>query len=593
MSWEAWFTVGVVGCGVVALLRDALAPDLIFLAMLAVLLASGALSPPEALAGFANPEVIAVGALFVVAGALQHTGALGFVASSLLGRTQDGRGALLRLMLPTAGISAFLNNTPIVAMFTPVVIDWARRQRLSPSRFLIPLSYATILGGTCTLIGTSTNLVVNGLMISAGLPGMAFFELSAVGLPCAVVGLTFLATVGRRLLPDRKGLLESLEEHQREYLVEMEVTAECPLAGQQVEKAGLRHLPGLFLVRIERAEEIAAPVGPEERLRVGDRLVFTGNVSTIVDLQKIRGLVPAGDQYDGQRRLLVGNNLSEAVISDDSPLIGSTIRDANFRTRYGAAVVAVHRRGRRLRGKIGDIVLRAGDTLLLEASPGFARAYRHSPDFYLVSEVPDSTPPRYQKAVPALLILLALIVLVTTGMLPMVTAALLAASAVVVSGCLSVGETRNVVDMSVLILIAAAFGISKALEKTGAAGAIASVLVEFGAHLGPVGVLAMVYLATLLFTEFLSNAAAAALVFPIAMQAAHQFGVDARPFAIAITVAASAAFASPLGYQTHLMVYGPGGYRFSDFVKVGLPLNFLIFAVAMVCIPRAWPLAPA
>jgi di/tricarboxylate transporter len=593
MSWEAWFTVGVVGCGIVALLRDLLAPDLIFLAMLAVLMAGGALSPQEALAGFANPEVIAIGALFVVAGALQHTGALGFVASSLLGQTQDDRRALVRLMLPVAGISAFLNNTPIVAMFTPVVLDWARRQRLSPSRFLIPLSYATILGGTCTLIGTSTNLVVNGLMISVGMPGMAFFELSAVGLPCVVVGLIFIATVGRRLLPDRKSLLESLEEHQREYLVEMEVTAECPLAGQAIEKAGLRHLPGLFLIRIEREREIVAPVGPEERLQVGDRLVFTGVVSTIVDLQKIRGLVPAGDHHAGQARFRAGNNLSEAVISEDSPLIGSTIRDANFRTRYGAAVVAVHRRGRRLRGKIGDIVLRAGDTLLLEASPGFARAYRHSPDFYLVSEVPDSTPPRYQKAVPALLILLALVVMVTTGMLPMVTAALLAASAVVMAGCLPVGETRNVVDMSVLILIAAAFGISKALEKTGAAGAIASVLVEFGAHLGAVGILATVYLATLLFTEFLSNTAAAALVFPIAIQAAHQFGLDARPFAIAITVAASAAFASPLGYQTHLMVYGPGGYRFGDFLKIGLPLNFLIFAVAMVCIPRTWPLAPA
>lgn len=593
MNWQAWLTIGVVGCGIAALLCDLLAPDLVFLAMLAVLLASGVLSSQEALAGFANPEVIAIGALFVVAGALQHTGALGFVASSLLGRTGDGRRALLRLMLPVAAISAFLNNTPIVAMFTPVVLEWARRQQLSPSRFLIPLSYATILGGTCTLIGTSTNLVVNGLMIRAGMSGMTFFELGAVGLPCALVGLCFIATIGRRLLPDRKGLLESLEEHQREYLAEMEVTAECPLAGHSIEKAGLRHLPGLFLIRIERAQEVIAPVAPEERLQVGDRLVFTGVVSTIVDLQRIRGLVPVGDQPGGREKRLVGNNLSEAVVSEDSPLIGRTIRDANFRTHYGAAVVAVHRRGKRLHGKIGDIVLRAGDTLLLEATPGFARAYRYAPDFYLVSEVPDSTPPRYQKAVPALLILFVLVVIVATGVLPMVTAALLAASAVVLSGCLSVGETRNVVDMSILILIAAAFGVSKALERTGAAGVIASVLVGWGASLGSLGILAMVYLATLLATELLSNAAAAALMFPIAMEAAQQFGIDARPLAIAVTIAASAAFASPLGYQTHLMVYGPGGYRFSDFVKIGLPLNLVIFAVAMVCIPRAWPLTPA
>jgi len=592
MDWQAWFTLVTVALAMVALIWEVLTPDLVFVGVLSLLLVTGILSPAEALAGFSNPEMISVGALFVVAGAMQNTGALGFIATRLFGQIRSNRRALLRMMLPVAGISAFLNNTPIVAMFTPVVIDWTRRHRISPSRFLIPLSYATILGGSCTLIGTSTNLVVNGLMTSYGLPGMSFFELSAVGVPCALIGIAFLTVVGRRLLPNRKDLLESLEESQREYLIEMEVLAECPLAGQQIEKAGLRRLPGLFLIRIERTEEIVAPVGPEERLKVGDRLVFTGVVSTIVDLQKIRGLVPAGDHREGKERFLAGNNLSEAVISDDSPLVGSNIRDANFRTRYGAAIVAVHRGGRRLSGKIGDIVLRAGDTLLLEASPGFARAYRNSRDFYLVSEVPDSTPPRYHKAVPALLILIALITIVTTETLPMITTSLLAASAVVALGCLSVGEVRSSVDMSVLVLIAAAFGVSKALEKTGVAGIIASVLVEMGKDMGPVGVLAMVYLTTLIFTEFLSNAAAAALVFPIALETARQFGVDARPFAIAITIAASAAFASPIGYQTHLMVYGPGGYRFSDFLKIGIPLDLLIFAVAMVCIPWAWPFRP-
>jgi di/tricarboxylate transporter len=572
------------------LIREVFAPDLIFLGLLAILLVMGILSPEEALVGFSNPGMISVGALFVVAGALQNTGALGFVATRIFGRIENTpRRALLKMMLPIAAISAFLNNTPIVAMFMPVVIDWTRRNRVSPSRYLIPLSYATILGGVCTLIGTSTNLVANGLMIGYGMPSMSFFELGAVGVPCALVGLAFITLFSRRLLPNRKDLIESLEESRREYLVEMEVAPDCPLAGKQIEEAGLRHLPGLFLIRIERAEEIVAPVGPEERLKVSDRLVFTGVVSTIVDLQKIRGLVPAGDHRDGQGRFLEGNNLSEAVVSEDSPLIGSTIRDANFRTRYGAAVVAVHRGGRRLSGKIGDIVVRAGDTLLLETSPGFARTFRNSPDFYLVSEVPDSTPPRYQKALPALLILVALVTAVTTGMLPMITASLIAASAVIVCGCLSVGEVRGAVDMSVLILIAAAFGVGKALEKTGAAGAIATLLIEIGARLGPVGVLAAVYLATAILTECISNAAAVALVFPIAFEAARQFGVDARPFAIAITVAASSSFASPVGYQTNLMVYGPGGYRFTDFLKIGIPLKLLVFVVSMVCIPYAWP----
>jgi di/tricarboxylate transporter len=590
MSWEAWFTLGVVTLGILALIREVLAPDLIFIGILAALLACGILSPEEALAGFANSEMIAVGALFVVAGALQNTGALGFVASSIFGRIRGDRQALLRMMVPVASISAFLNNTPIVAMFMPVVIEWTRRHRLSSSRFLIPLSYATILGGACTLIGTSTNLVVNGLMIASGMPGMSFFELTPVGLPCAIVGLTFIVITSRYLLPDRKELFENFEESRREYLVEMEIRSDCPLAGKRIEEGGLRHLPGLFLIRIERTAGIIAPVGPEEKLRIGDRLVFTGVVSTIVDLQKIRGLVPAGEHRGGRASFLTGNNLCEAVVSEASSLLGKTIRDTNFRTRYGAAVVAVHRQGRRLSGKIGDIVLRAGDTLLMEAGPGFARTFRHAPDFYLVSEVPNSVPPRFEKAVPTLLILLILIGAVTTGVLPMVTASLLAAFLVIALGCLSVGEARDTVDTSVLILIAAAFGISKALEKTHVAGALAGLLVDVGAGFGSIGVLAMVYLATLLFTEFLSNAAAAALVFPIALEAAQQFGADTRPFAITVAIAASAAFASPLGYQTHLMVYGPGGYKFSDFLKIGIPLNLLIFLVAMVCIPLIWPL---
>ncbi len=312
-------------------------------------------------------------------------------------------------------------------------------------------------------------------------------------------------------------------------------------------------------------------------------------VSTIVDLQKIRGLVPAGDHREGQEPIGQGNNLSEAVVSEDSPLNGVTIRDANFRTRYGAAVMAVHRGGRRLSGKIGDILLRAGDTLLLEAPPGFARTYRNSADFYLVSEIDDSAPPKYDKAIPALVALIMLVTVVSIGALPMITAALLAAFVVIAFGCLSVGETRRAVDVSVLVLIAAAFGVGKALEKTGAAGVLASLLVDVGAGLGPVGVLAMVYLVTLVCTECMSHAPAATLMFPIAAETAQQFGVDIRPFAVTIAIAASAAFASPLSYQTHLMVYGPGGYRFTDFLKIGIPLDLLIFAVAMVCIPWAWP----
>lgn len=590
MNWEGWITIGGLFCCLVGMFRRVLPAEVMFLGLLALLLASGVLTTEEALAGFANPGIVSIASLFVIAGALQHTGALAFVANRIFGRTQTGPRALLKMMLCAAGPSAFLNSTPIVAMFVPVVNDWARRNGVSPSRYLIPLSFATILGGTCTLIGTSTNLVGNSLMVGAGMHSLSFFELAAVGLPCAIVGLLFIATVGWYLLPDHKGLTEQIEGNSREYIVELKVLSDCPLLGKTIAQAGLRGLPGLFLIDIERGQQRVGPVGPQERIVVGDIMVFTGIVSTIVDLHKIRGLAPAQEYREGRQRLWEHGNLSEAVVSSESPLVGSTIRGANFRTQYGAAVVAVHRGANRIVGKIGDIVLHAGDTLLLETSPGFARAYRNSPHFYLVSEVGDSHVPRYEKAIPALFVLLALVSSVTFGVIPIVTAALLGAITLVVLGCIPLVQARGAVDMSVLITIAAAFGIGRALEKTGTAALIASTLLEIAVSLGPVGLLAAVYLVTSFFSEMISNVAAVALVFPISHEVAFQFGVDPRPFAIAVTVAASSSFVLPLGYQTNLMVYGAGGYSFSDFVKIGLPLKSILFLVSMLCIPHVWPL---
>jgi di/tricarboxylate transporter len=296
-------------------------------------------------------------------------------------------------------MSAFLNNTPIVAMFIPILTGWCKKNQVAPSRLLIPLSYLCILGGTCTLIGTSTNLVVNGLMLEfyqarpelmESLHPMGFFELGRVGLPYALIGIFYLILMGQRWLPVRKGLLEKLSDSSRDYLANLRVEADCPLAGKTVQEAGLRHLPGLFLIEVQREGQIISPVPPDQVLKAGDILTFTGVVDTIVDLKKIPGLLPDETVSEGKSETHQGRVLSEAVVSAAAPFVGKTIREADFRAAYNAAVVAVHRGGERLQGKVGDIVLRPGDTLLLQTGPHFNRANRNNPNFLLVSGVEDS-----------------------------------------------------------------------------------------------------------------------------------------------------------------------------------------------------------
>lgn len=607
MTWPAWFTLGLLVLMLGGLLRFAHLSDAIFLGGLTALGLAGIITPKEALAGFSNAGMITVAALFVVASGLRETGALDAFGRRILGLPGGERSVLIRLCTPIAGISAFLNNTTIVAMTMPAVVDWCRKHRIAASRLLIPLDFATIAGGMCTLIGTSTNLVVHGLMINSGLHGFGFFELAAIGIPITIVTIAYLTFVTPKLLPERQELLERLEAARREFLVEMRVEPDCALIGQSVAEAGLRHLPGLFLVDITRGNEVISPVTPEERLVAGDRLVFAGVVSTIVDLQKTRGLTPvAPDESDRGFTTSERRNLCEAVVSANSPLIGRGIREANFRTVYDAAVIAVHRSGVRLAGKIGDIVLRAGDTLLLQTSPSFVRAHRNNPAFYLVSEVAEAEPVRHEKSRLSIGILLGLVLLMAmpdfaawfgfngswfklmeTGQ-PLF--AILAAVAMVALRCISGAAARRSIQWDTLFVIAASFGIACAMEKTGLAQGIVSAVAPFMNAGGPLLALAIVYILTNVLTELLTNNAAAALIFPIALSTATQMNFDPRALAVAVAVAASGGFVVPIGYQTHMMVFGPGGYRLSDFARVGLPLNVLWFIVTMLVVPFVWPL---
>jgi di/tricarboxylate transporter len=590
MSWDAWLTLGVTGLVLAALVRD-LAPDVIFLGAVVLLAALGVIGPDQAFAGFANEGVLLVAAMFVVAAGLRETGVMDFVGDRFLGPIKTEGVALVSLAALLVPLSAVLNNTSKVAVLLPVVIDWCRKRQISPSRLLMPLSFLSILGGTCTLIGTSTNLVVQGLMIREKMQPMGLFEVGYVGLPLAVIGVIYLLTLGRRLLPDRKELIEQLGESRREYLVEMMVQPGCRLAGRTVEGAGLRQLPGLFLIAIDRDGTSLAPVGPDDVIEAGDRLVFTGVVGTIVDLEKIPGLVPAADEaYEVRPQLRRGRRLCEAVISPSSPLVGKAIRNADFRALYNAAVVAVHRNGERMDEKIGDIVLRAGDTLLLQTGPHFARAFRNNPAFYLVSDVEDSRPLREDRAWVAVAILVGLIVAMSSGVINPTIAAFLAAGLLVATRCIAPTDARRAVEWPMLVAIAASFGLGAALEKSGAAEYLAGGLVDLTRPWGATATLAALYFGTMVLNELISNNAAAVLAFPFAVEAARMLEVSPRPMVMAIVIASSNAFASPIGYQTHMMVFGPGGYRFTDFLRVGVPMNLILWVAAVVLIPQIWPL---
>ncbi len=598
MHWQILISLFILAIVFYGLVRNWSA-DALMLGGVILFTVTGIITPKEAVAGFSNMGMLTVGALYIVAAALRETGALSIVGRYILGHARTERGALLRLAGSVTVMSAFLNNTPIVAMFIPIINEWCRRQRIAASKLLLPLSYLCIFGGTCTLIGTSTNLVVNGLMeetvkstpaLAEPLTSLKFFELGYVGVPYAIIGILYLLFYGQRKLPARRGLIEDVSASSRDYLVNIRIESTCSLVKQTVEQAGLRHLPGLFLVEIQRGDEVISPVQPDQFLAAGDILTFTGAIETILDLKKISGLVPVADEgyvtAAAERRR---QGLCEAVISRACPSVGKTIREADFRARYNAAVIAVHRGGQRLAGKVGDIRLRAGDTLLLQAGSHFIRANRNNPHFLLVSGIDNARPVRHDRALYALFFLIVLVTLMVTGWVSTVLAAFLVAGLMVVFRCIDMTDARRSIDWQTLLTIAAAFGLSKGLVNSGLVSLVAEGFVNVAERFGPYGILASIYLMTTLFTETVTNNAAAALIFPFAVTIGTQVGVSPRPLVMAVVFAASASFMTPLGYQTNLMVYGPGGYRFTDFIRVGLPLNLLLMVCATILIPIVWP----
>ena len=586
MDWQAILTLATLVGVLSALAATRIAADLVLMSALALLLITGVLGPVDALVGFANPGVITIATLYVVAAGLKETGAIQWLARLLLGHPKTERGAQLRMIAPTGVLSGFMNNTAVMAMFIPAIQDWAQRLGISASKLLLPLSYAAILGGTCTLIGTSTNLVVDGMLQSKLDIHLGLFEVAWVGVPVLVIGGAFLVLVGHKLLPDRGGVSEELEQI-REYGVEVIVASSGPLVGKTIAQAGLRALNYGYLTEIDRGGRLITAVEPDRTLQGGDRLYFVGAPECASELRRIQGLNPANGSV---HKLEMANHqrcLVEVVLGPEFASLGKTIRDSRFRTGFNAVILSVSREGRRVPGKLGDITFRMGDTLLLEASHQFVEQYRFRRDFLLVSALNDSTPPDFHKAPRALGILAVMVLLSATGLLTILEAAFLAAGAIIGTGCLTASRARRSVDLPVLVIIASSFALGNAMTETGAAQWVAGGLLDFG-PLTPWLALAMVYVLTAIFTEVITNNAAAVLMFPIALAVSEQLGVNFLPFAVAVMFAASASFITPLGYQTNLMVYGPGRYRFTDYLRLGVPLSLLIGSVAIGLIPLVW-----
>lgn len=588
MSWEAWFTLGVVAAAMVVLVKDLLPPGGAMVAALVAVLTAGVVEPGEAFSGFSNPAPITIAALYVLAKAVEKTGALTPFVARILGQGGD-RAALARLTAPTTAASAFLNNSPIVAMLVPEVEQWSEQRGRSPSDLLMPLSFAAILGGLITVMGTASNIIVSGLLEAAGEDPLGFFEITKVGLPVAVVGLVVLVASSSRLLPSRRSARAGLTETAREFTVEMAVVGSGMLDGSTVEDGGLRHLRGVYLVQVDRADDVIAPVAPDTVLRGGDVLRFVGRVDEIVDLQNKAGLAPAvhHEVADLQRRPA---SHFEGVLGASSPLIGKTIRESGFRGRYQAAVLAVHRAGQRLSGKLGNIRLRVGDTLLLLSDPEFGDRWRDRRDFLLVSRLGRVHRPTSPRAALVALVAAGIAVAAATGLAPLVTSAVVGATLLVILKVVTPGEARDAVDLDVILTIAAAFGLAEAMARSGLADDIARWLVDGLRSFGEAGVLGGVVVATVIIKELITNKAAVLLIMPVALSSGAALGLEPRGIAVAIAIAAGASFLTPIGAPTNTMVYGPGGYRFTDYLRLGVPLTVVAVVGIMILVPVFWSL---
>lgn len=596
MTWQIAFVFALLILAMTLFMREKIAPELVALALLVTVCLTGLVPVREAFSVFSNPAPITVAAMFVLSAALVKCGALDYLSIAVERAAALPFWTVTFLLVLLVGfVSAWINNTPVVVVFVPVVLNLARRLKLPASKFLIPVSYAAVLGGCCTLIGTSTNLVVNGILIDRGLPGMQMFDLAWVGIPITVAGALYLAVFGNRLLPAREMLTSMLsDEERREYLTEAFVPTRSPLIGRTLAAAGLVKARGFRVIEIIR-DGVGIHYDPAVTPLVeGDRLVLACRPSGIAHARAVPGFdftAEAGLEQIAAHEGVV----FEGAVAPHSEIIGRTISELNFRQRYRVVVLAVHRAGESVRDRLETFPLQMGDLLLMMGTEPAVNELRRGDDIILLDRPPLPSLTRHKRIPLVLATIIAVVGLETFDYVSIELGSIAGAVFLCLTGCIKPKEAYDSIEWNLLFLIFGMLALGLAMDKTGAAAWLAQNVVNGVEHLvagswRPITILATLYLITLLLTEFLSNNAVAALMIPIALGIAKESGLAATPFIIAVTVAASAAFATPIGYQTNTYIYGIGGYKFRDFVRIGVPLNLICFAVAMLVIPRVWPL---
>ena len=591
MTWEMGFVFGLLATAFVLMVWEKLSVDIVAMLAFSALLVTGILAPKEAFNLFGNEAAITVACMFILSAALERTGVIDTIAHRLNQAVGQRDWTVLLVMLPiVAVLSAFINNTPVVVVFMPVMISLASARGLKPSKLLIPLSFASILGGLCTLIGTSTNILVSSTAKQHGQPPLRMFELGQAGWLLAVAGLVYLLTIGRKLLPNRDTLASMLQStDSKQYLTEVLVTSESPLVGKTLAETPLANQPKARVFEIIRSSELVYTALNEIVLEPGDRLRLTTPLATVLELNQLKGVetLPKsalGVELVGAQKAIV----AECVIGPRSSLVGRSIRDVNFRRRYGVLVLAVHRQGVNLREDFADVKLHYGDTLLVEGPQSSMNRLRGHRDFLLLLDVPE-TAKRRRKQILAVGAIGLVVALATMDVLGIAALAVMAAVAVVATGCIDVDEAYEAVDWKIIFLIIGMMALGLAMEQTRGAEFVAQSLIRGLGGWGPLVVLSAIVLLTSTLTNFLSNNAVAVVLTPIAIQAATAMQVNPRPFLIAVALGASACFATPIGYQTNTLVYGAGGYKFRDFIRVGLPLNLLFCVLVVYLIPKFWP----
>ncbi len=579
----------VVAGAVYLFVTEKLRLDVTAVLILVALLALRLIPPRAALYGFANPATATVACMFVLSAGLSRTGLVDWLVRRLdrLAGESELR-LMLVLCIAIAFLSAFVVNTATVAIFIPVATVLARRRKIAESRILMPLSFASQFGGVCTLVGTSTNILVNSIAVSSGLAGFGLFEFARLGLVMAGVGILYLIVVGRWLLPKRRGGVQQVDKYRlSDYLVEFRVAKDSALIGKSWQEAVKQGDEEVQLLKLIRGEQTKwRPT--ETPLVENDILLVHGDAARLMKVKDEFGLETRADEKVEDQKLSSDDvKLIEALVPPQSYLVGRTIEGADLSRRFGCVVLALQRRGRALRQRLSRIRLDGNDTLLLQCDIKNVERLMRSPNLIVTSELTELFL-RKDRALIALAILASVLTLAAVGALPILIATLIGAVAMVVTGCLRIDEAYQAIDWKIIFLLGGILPLGLALQETGAASWLSGAFLGSVTSRGPVAVLAVLYITTAVLTEGMSNNAAAVLLAPIALSVANHMGVDPRPFLVAITFAASTSFATPVGYQTNTMVYGAGGYRFSDFSKLGIPLNLIFWVLAVLLIPHFW-----